>query len=90
VLVDGKPFTVVGIWGRIPFDVAGHDMSAFMTMEALSWLQGGADNVAGVGLRVGSVAEMQPVTHTVKNDLSGLDVISITEILAAFSKSSWG
>ena len=90
LLVDGKPFTVVGIWGRIPFDVGGHDMSAFMTMEALSWLQGGADNVAGVGLRVGSVAEMQPVTATVKNDLSGLDVISITEILGSIQQVFMG
>jgi putative ABC transport system permease protein len=86
VLVDGKPFTVVGIWGRIAFDVGGHDMSAYMTMEALSWLQGDADNVAGIAVRAESVPAMQNLTTLIKEELPGLDMISITELFGSIQK----
>jgi ABC-type antimicrobial peptide transport system permease subunit len=86
VLVDGRPFTVVGIWGRIAFDVGGHDMSAFMTMEALSWLQGAADNVAGVAVRAASIPATKALATIIKEEMPGLDVLSITEMLGSIQK----
>ncbi len=90
VLVDGKPFTVVGIWGRIAFDVGGHDMAAFMTMEALSWLQGAAGNVAGVAVRAASISATKTLAATIKEEMPGLDVLYITELLGSIQKVFMG
>jgi putative ABC transport system permease protein len=90
VLVDERPFTVVGIWGRIAFDVGGHDMSAYMTMEALAWLQGTSGNIAGVAVRAESIPATKALAATIKDELPGLDVLSITELLGSIQKVFMG
>lgn len=81
VLIDERPFTVVGIWGKIAFDMGGFDMSAYMSMEAMSWLQGSVDVVAGVALRAESVAAANALMVSVKEEMPGLNALSLVEIL---------
>ncbi len=89
VLIEARPFTVVGIWGKIAFDMGGFDMSAYMSMEALSWLQGNTDAIAGVGLRAESVAAAQSLMKSVKEE-PGLDVVSLIDILGSIQQVFMG
>lgn len=90
VWVQERPFTVVGIWGRIPFDISGHDMAAFMTMEALAWLQGNPDGLDGIAVRAASVPATESLATAIKAELPGLDVLSITSILGDAQKIFMG
>ncbi|MBN2002550.1 MAG: ABC transporter permease [Anaerolineae bacterium] len=90
VLIDNRLFTVVGIWGKIAFDMGGFDMSGYMSMEALAWLQGNVDAIAGVALRAESVEAAHTLATSVKEEMPGLDVVSLIEILGSIQQVFMG
>ncbi|MBN1877145.1 MAG: ABC transporter permease [Anaerolineae bacterium] len=90
VFIKDHPFTVVGIWGRIPFDVGGHDMSAFVSLDALSWLEGNQDGVTGVAVRAESMAAIAPLTGLVETELPGLEVMNVTEVIGDIQQAFMG
>jgi len=90
VLVKGHPFQIVGIWERVAFDVGGHDMAGFMSVEALAWLSGAPDAVAAVGVRAVSAAAAQDLISTIKTEWSGLNVITVQEIVGSIQQVFMG
>ncbi|MBN1259984.1 MAG: ABC transporter permease [Anaerolineae bacterium] len=51
VHIDKRPFTVVGIWDRIPFDLNGNENSAYMSIAALERLKGPEAAYGGLSVR---------------------------------------
>ncbi|OQA21383.1 MAG: Macrolide export ATP-binding/permease protein MacB [Chloroflexi bacterium ADurb.Bin360] len=86
VWIKGRPFTVVGIWRKIPFDVFGHDNAAFMSLEALSRIQNGPE-VAGVAIRAGSEQDFQRLQTWVEREFAGVDLVTTDEIFGSIRQA---
>lgn len=86
VWIEERPFTVVGIWRKIPFDVFGHDNAAFMSLEALSRIQSGPE-VAGVAIRAASEQDFQQLRAWVEREFSAVDLIATDDIFGSIRQA---
>lgn len=86
VWIKERPFTVVGIWRKIPFDVFGHDNAAFMSLEALSRIQNGPE-VAGVAIRAASEQDFQQLRAWVEREFSGVDLVATDDIFGSIRQA---
>ncbi len=84
--IKERPFTVVGIWRKIPFDVFGHDNAAFMSLEALSRLQN-SDSVGGVAIRAASAADFARLKAQVELEYPGVDIMATDDIFGSVKQA---
>ncbi len=78
--IDRQPFKVVGVWKKIPFDVAGNDKSAYISMRAMERLVG-PHTVGMLTLRTTSPQAEVVLREWIQSELPGMKVESATEIL---------
>lgn len=77
-----RPFTVVGIWAKIPFDIFGHDNAAFMSLEALNRLQSGPE-VNGLAIRAASAQDFQRLRAQLREEYTGVEIMATDELFGS-------
>lgn len=78
IWIDEHPFTVVGLWEKIPFDVGGNDQAAYISLEALARLQGGS-GVGGVAVRAES-GQSERLQSQIEAEFTGVELMATDEI----------
>lgn len=79
-----RPFTVVGIWRKIPFDIGGYDQAAYISLEAAYALSGGR---TGAGLSVRALpGQTEAVQQRIEAAVPGLAAESTEELFGAIQQ----
>lgn len=80
IYIDKQPFKIVGVWRKIPFDVAGNDTSAYISMRAMERLLG-PNTLGMLSIRTTSPQTEAELREWIPLALPGMKIESATEIL---------
>ncbi len=85
--IERRPFTVVGIWEPIPFDMLGNDRAAYVSLEGLAYAQGSDIGSGGVAVRATSATAGEHLRARLEAELPGIAIMSPDEVFGPIQQA---